>query len=1223
MILEELFVSLRLIYGRAGSGKSHYCLDEIKKSLKSGKPGPFILIVPEQFSLQAEKTLIKAIGAGGIINVEVLTFKRMAYRVFNSVGGITRSHINSAGKCMIIQRILEDKRYEDKTNIFFGISEQQGFIKALSDMITELKKCNIKPQDLKELIVNYENYENYENITRLIYFKEKLEELEFIYENYESIVYEKYKDADDDLRILYEKLDETSMFDGATIWIDEFSGFTVQEYNIIAKLLKKADRINISLCTDCLIDETNQPAGNIDNGYINFRNSANVSIDYTDIFSPAKVTAKKLLRIAKEAGIRIELPCAVERQSGVSYRFNQSPEMDHLEKYLFSFPYKKYGTDKKAEGKTKDISIYTAANIYTEIEETARDIIRLCRDEGMRYKDIAVVCGNLDLYEKFIKAIFTQYEIPYFIDKKKEIAGHPLVKLITSVFEIFVYNFSYESVFRYLKTGLTGIPAEDIDFIENYVLACGISGNKWTKNEQWNYIPEMVWEFDNEEEYNNLLLKVNNIRECIIIPLLEFQEKLTGRRTAKEICEGLFELLCNLNVPQRIDIFVNKFKEVGELMLASEYSQIWNIAMEILDQIVELIGDERISKDRFLNILKTGFDEHKIAIIPPSLDQVMVLNIERSKMSEVEALYVLGVNDGVFPMLKTNENVLSDSERDTLASLGLELIENTKIKAFESQYMVYSVLTCARKYLRLSAPIADQEGGTLRPSIIISRIKKIFPDILEKSDIGSNVFEGDISFELELISNKKQAYNELIKTMRKFKEGKLINPIIKDIYLWFANNEKWHDKFMMAQAALNYTNLVDNIKKENAKRLYGLPMHSSISRFEQYASCPFSYYVQYGLKAKERKIFDLTQPDIGTFLHRAIEVFSNNMIKNGISWKSIDKDLCAEMVSEVSDELLQNVKGGPVKNGPKRYKAIMKRLDKVILRAIWLIAEHLKTSGFEPLGYELKFGGLDELSPIIINLPTGEIIKLSGRIDRVDALQTEDKTFIRVVDYKSGKKEFSLSDVFYGVEIQLITYLTAIWREEETARKALGKKLKLPVMPGGILYFKIDDPIIRGSKMVKDEDIEKAIMKKLRMNGLVLADLNVVKEMDKTISGDSLFIPVRINKDESISKMSSVATLEQFNLLSKYVEILLKKEGKQMQEGDISIKPYKNKQTTSCEYCEFASICQFDTTLKDNKYRIMKEYGSEEIWHLMELACEIKGEEINDGQRYKVDKRTN
>lgn len=384
---------------------------------------------------------------------------------------------------------------------------------------------------------------------------------------------------------------------------------------------------------------------------------------------------------------------------------------------------------------------------------------------------------------------------------------------------------------------------------------------------------------------------------------------------------------------------IDKFKKAGELNLAGEYGQIWNIVMGILDQAVELLGNERMGLERFLNILKIGLGEYKTGLIPPALDQVLVGNIERSKSHEVEALYILGVNDGVFPAPGIDEGILTDKDRCILQSLGLELAKDTRSKAFEDQYMVYSVLTTAGKYLKISVPIADHEGRTLRPSIIISRMRKLFLNITETNNIVCSDDEND---ELELVSCRESTYNKLLSVMRKSAEGHEIKPLWWDVYFWYESNKEWQDKCLIAKTALAYTNLVKPIGKEKVLKLYGNPIYSSVSRFETYASCPFAYYIQYGLKAKERKIFNLTPPDIGTFLHAVLEEFSRYVSESDIPWRDIERDWCVKKVAEISDRLLENMQGGSIKNGTKRYKILVKRLDRVLFRAVWLIVEHIK-----------------------------------------------------------------------------------------------------------------------------------------------------------------------------------------------------------------------------------------------------------------------------------------
>lgn len=1147
-------MSLRFIYGRAGSGKSRYCLNEIKTRIGQNASNPLVLLVPEQYSFQAEKNLIKALGTGGIIKTEVLSFRRMAHRVFNEVGGITYPHVNSASKCMIIYKILERKA--DSFNVFSKVSNLQGFVNTISEMITEFKKYNITPGDLEKA---------YQSVKDNDLLKGKLLELNLIYSDFENMIHEKYRDADDDLTMLSYKLDKTKQFDGAEVWIDSFSGFTPQEYLVIGKLMQKCSRLNISICTDCLSDETN--------------------IENTDVFSPVKSAINKLFMLAKEGNIEIEAPAILNNEP--LYRFRGSSELAHLERNFFSFPYARYAE------RTKDISVFSSVNIYSEIESTARDIIRLCREESMRYKDIAVVTANLEAYEKLLSVIFKEYDIPVFIDKKRNITNHPLVQLILSCFDIFIGNWSYEAVFRYLKTGLTNISREDIDLIENYVLACGIKGNRWTQQEMWSYKPDLSFETNGEtESESRILIKINNIRQEIVRPLAEFRNNTKGRRTGREICSSLYELLCSLGVPVRIEELIEEFRKAGQLNLANEYGQIWNIVMEVFDQIVEVMGEETSGIERFSNLIAIAFNEYKAGLIPPSLDQVLVGSVSRSTSHEVKALYVLGVNDGVFPSKGAEEGILSDRDRENLRSMGLEIANDTRTNAFHEQYLIYTTLTAASSYLRVSYPIADQEGRTMRPSIVIARLRKLFSAITEASNIICSDSDED---SIQLVTQKVPTFNELVTVMRKYSEGEEVKPVWMDVFCWYLNQEEWGKRCALAKAALGYTSLAEPINADKVKKLYGSPAYSSVSRFERFAACPFAYYTQYGLLAKERKVYRLSAPDVGTFMHAVIERFSGCVAEEGLSWRELERDWCEKIIAEIVDELLEKSHGS-ILNSSSRYKSLTRRLKRVLTRSVWLIAEHIRRSSFEPIGYEMEFGDKGEFPPIRIELPSGEIIQLTGRIDRVDAYETQEGTYLRIVDYKSGTKAFRLSDIYYGMQLQLITYLNAIWENS-------GADIKKPILPGGMLYFRIDDPIVKGNSRISEEDIEKAIMKQLKMRGLLLADVRLIREMDNQIEGNSLIIPARINKGDVLGK-SSAASIEQFQTLRKYVVRLIQGIAEEMFKGDVSIKPYKNKRTTPCSYCSYSAICQFDPMLRDNKYRVINDKDDEEIWKRMSEAIE-------------------
>jgi len=1155
-------MSLRLIYGRGGSGKSHYCLQDIKENINKNVNHKLVLMVPEQYSFQSERNLLKVVGVTGIIKAEVLSFKRLAHRVFNEVGGLTLKRINEPGKAMLIYNIMEELSAELK--IFGRASKQQGFVDIVAETIKEFKRYNITPEIIDRSLKGLEDQE-------LIY---KMEDLKAIFEKFEETLHREYIDSEDVITLLAQKLDESTEYDGAEIWIDEFSTFTPQQYLVLEKLLKKCSRVNITLAGDGITVEDN--------------------IDNTDIFSVTKKTTAKLLKLAKDNNIKVEKPVNLNDRSNP--RFGDNPELRHIEKYFYASPYSYY------KDEVKNLRIYKAFNNYDEIEVVARDIVRLVRDEGYRYKDIAIVCRELESYENIIAAILNEYHIPCFLDQKRTVSGNPFIVFITSVFDIFTKNWSYEAVFRYLKTGLTGISMENLDLLENYVLANGIRGKKWTKEEFWNYKINYGYEKEENTQYETYILNiVNETKEIITGPLVKLHDSLKENNTVRGKCTALYDFLVETGALERIEQWTNEFREQGRIELSNEYDQISNIVMDTLNSMVEVMGDEKISIDKFAQILSVGFEKNEMGLIPVALDEVTVGDIARIRSQGVKALYIVGVNDGVLPRVSKEEGILSDRDRNILREKGVELAPDTKTQVFEEQFLVYTTLTTACNYLMLTYPMADVEGKALRPSVIISRMKKIFPKLIEESQITESL---EAEAKIELITAPEPTFNQLISAVRRDHEGEQVEEIWSEVYKWYDSKREWKIKTSRILKGLQYSNIVEKVDSEKVRDLYGRPLSFSVSRLEQYSQCPFAYFVKYGLKAKDRKVYEFSSPDLGSFIHGILDKFADLIRIEKLQWKDITREWSRKTISDLVDAELSR-QSNSILNSSSRYKYMTDRLKRILTRSVNIMTEHVKRSDFDTLANELVFGKGGDLPPIKLSLPSGEEIQLIGRIDRVDSADLESGTYFRVIDYKTGQKSFSLSDVYYGLQLQLLVYLDALLSNAQyyTEKQAI---------PGAVLYFRVDDPMISGTADMTEEEIEKAILKKLKMNGLILKDAKVVKSMDKEIEGYSLIIPARMNKGDVLGSTPSVVSLEQFNILREYVRDTMVRICEDMLNGNIEIRPIKNKKHTACSYCSFASVCQFDPSMKDNKYRYVNKKKEDEVWNLMG-AVVGKSEEGSEG----------
>ena len=1134
-------MTLRLILGRAGSGKSYTCIDEIKKRNKENSKSKLILLIPEQFSFRAEKMLIENIGCTGINNVFALSFKRLAYTIFNEVGGITHNNLTPTGKAIIINKILNEER--ENLKVFSLSARKNGFVDTVVSMIDEFKNYNIAPDEISLLK---------DSLSENPLLCDKISDTARIYGRYNSYLEKGYFDPVDDLSYLKSKIKESSFLENAEIWIDEFYGFTPQQYGIIEELLKKCPRVNVTLPyggKNSVISESNDLAE-------------------SDAFYPVFYTENQLLKIISENNIGYDKPVILKGndKNSNNYRFKNNDELGYLEKNYFNVLAKKY------DNEVNNIKVFKAMNTYSEIKYIAKEILKLCREKDYRFKEVAVIARNLESYEDIIKVVFSEYNIPYFLDEKKDINTNPIVILIKSVLEILSNNFSYETVFRYLKSGLLGIDKEEIDLLENYVLQYGIKGKK-------KYLDDECWSDE----------RLRDCKNKFLLPILNLKSKIKPKNKIDDICKFIFEYLEEINLKQTIEHEIKKLEEENNLNVASEYSSIWNLILGLLDELVEILGEELLSLDDFVEIFNMAISTHEIGLIPPTLDSVTIGSIERIRTEELRAVYVIGVNDGIFPMATIEEGVFSDLDKAILKENGIALSKDTKALMFEEQFLIYAALTLPSETLYISYPIADFEGKSMRPSMIISRIKSLF-NINEKSEIVESLKQKDI----DDIVAKVPAFNDMIIEIRKYLDSEKISEEWKEVYRYFKDDLEYQLIIDGIFEGFSYKNIASSISKEKAEKLYGDGNYFSVSKIENYVRCPFGYFVQYGLKAKERKLYSFTAPDLGSFMHSVLDKFSKQIEKEGIKWSDLNYEECKNRVENIVNVIMSEDKNF-ILNSSYRYRYISERLKRVLIRVVSVIAKQITLGCFEPSGYEISFGLNDsDYPPIEIEISDGRIIKLIGRIDRIDKLVDGNQAYYRIIDYKSGIKSFKLSDVYYGLQVQLLTYLDAILNNQE-ARNEHAKA-------AGVLYFKLDDPIIKIDENESEEKIREQILKELKMNGLLLKDVEILKDMDKTLdeTGKSLIIPAAIKKDGEISSTSSVISSEGFNTLRKHVRNEISKNFEKMLSGNIEISPCKTDSEIPCEYCKLSSICQFSLEFEENKYRVIGGKDDKEILKILE-----------------------
>ena len=1108
-------MGLQIIYGRAGTGKSEYCYREIAKKIK--EKNKILIITPEQFSFTAEKKLMEAIDTQAVLNAEVVTFSRMAYRVINEIGGSTVTNLSKCGKAMLIYSILTQNKQNLK---FLGKTDEN--VDMAETAITEFKKHGIRPEQLQEQIEKQDD----------IYLKNKLQDMYTIYENFEKQISGKYIDETDLLTILAENIDKTDMFKDNIVYIDEFAGFTSQEYEIIKKLMQIAKQVVITICTDALENKKNAD---------------------TDIFYSNQITVNKILETAKKSEVKVE-----EIKLDETYRF-KTPELKHLEQNLYENRYKKY------EKEVQNIKLFLAKNQYSEIEEVAKQILKLVRDENLRYKDISIITKNIENYSSLAKAIFEKYEIPIFIDENRDLNQNIIIQYVLAILEIFNKNWTYDAVFNYVKTGFSGIDEDDIFKLEKYCLKWGIKQNKWKK--------EFTYGKSEEKDVAEIE-RLEQIRKELVEPLIRLKKRMDENKTAENISKQLYQFLIEQNIKEKIAQKINVLKQLGKIDLANEYISSIQTIIEILDEIVLVFKDDKITLDKYAQILKVGFKNSSLTKIPGTQDQVIMGDVERSRSHKVKVIFIIGLNDGIFPSVHKDEGFLNDSDREILKENGIELAKGTIDKLYEDNFNIYKAFTTAEEKLYLLYSSSDMQGKAFRPSMLVTKIKKMYLQLKEESDIIERKSE---------ILNKKTTYEELINNISKLKEQDNIEKIWYYIYNYYKQDTEWQEKLQQSLRGLKYTNIPENIEKENIDKLYGNTLTTSISKLERYRSCPFSYYLQYGLKIKPQEELKMQTLNTGTFIHEVIDEFFEYVKNEQKELEDITDEELSEIIDKIIDEKLEQAKNY-IFTSTAKYRALVARLKRIIKKALKYIIETIVQSRFTVLGTELEFGEKGKYKPIRLTLDDGKKVEIIGKIDRIDTAQGEDGKYLRIIDYKSSVKNIDLNEVYAGLQIQLLTYLDAACREED-------------LMPAGILYFSMLEQIIKADRRMEQEEIEEKIRANFRMKGLILADVKVVKLHDKNLEkGASNLVPAYIDKEGNLSdKKTSGVTAEQFQDLQKYMYTVIKQISKEILGGNIDLKPFYKDKKTPCKYCDYKSICGFNMGGCENKYNYIDKKSKEEI----------------------------
>ena len=1107
-------MSLKIIKGRAGSGKSTYMLNDMEHTENA------LYIVPEQFSYTAEKRIIEKFGISGLGCPQVLSFKRLCDIIFSRYGA--PKFISGNASFEMIVSYCANSIKADKLQLFGGLVKKSDFAFTASTLITTFKKYAITPEKLSYAI---------ENTSDTLLQKKLLDSLE-VYNAYSSQLKSVDScDIHDALSILAQIIldDDVDYFNGKTVYIDQFADFDPSEAECIKSIMKKADRVCVALC-----------------------------LDEDDNFSQVKRTYNKLYEIAREAQIHIE---AEETIDGAM--IGAGAMLKHLEKFYYS------DFDAKFSGTDGAISIFCARDLNSEVHFVAKKIIKLVRENNYRYRDISLVSRDAETYKNIIERVFSLYGIPVFIDRKIPLSNHSVTLFIKSILNIIMKGFTYENVFSYVKSPFSPIEKDDCDKLENYALACGLRPYSWKSPfflKPGIYSPEN--KLGKERVTDEDLAFLNSLREMVYNPLENLNKRLEKNTNVTDICKEIFNFFEEIELEKKVEKYSEILENNGENLCAMQTKQVYNILIDLFSDLCDAFKNTPMSLFEFSVTLDAGLKAVEIGTIPSSADCVSLGSIDRIKGHGAKCVFLIGVNNGVFPASHTDDGLFSENDKEELKRLNIEMPPGILFKAQSEEMLTYDALTCASEKLIISYPISNGENS-LTGSEIVSRVADLFEDIEYTDDIVES------KETLDDITVKRAVFERLSIALGNMKrKGEKLSPLMSAAAHYFKEDKEYSALFDYAVKMAEYKNESSVIDKSIIEKALGKNMKTSITRLETYNKCPFSYFAKYILKLEPRNVLEVKVSDSGSFLHDFLDSFSSfiksSVDKEGkpLSWKTIDEHFIRLHTPRILSEVLKNVNSS-VLDIP-RIKALFDRLRRVAEQSVFAVKRHIEGGKFEPMGYEISFDDNGDFKPMEIKLPDGKKVTLRGRIDRADEYVAvlpngEEGRFVRIVDYKSSDKKIVLSDVYNGVQLQLFVYLSNLCEN--------GYK------PAGILYCNLTDKIVDVTPDANEEDIIKKREDARRMRGIVLEEGNMFAEM-----GGS-----------DVIMAEKTASISDFNRMFRHLNKVIKKACENIYSGKFPINCTKG----ACDWCDYASLCRFDMAFSGCTINEKEKLDEDDVWTLL------------------------
>lgn len=1099
---------LHFVLGRSGYGKTEYCFTEIKKLIDNNADN-ILLITPEQYNFTAEKKLLKMLGERNIGKVENSSFSRLYNEAVRLYGGNTLPVLSKGAKGVLMKKAVDIVK--DELVLFRKKVNKSSFVNSMVSIYDEMKSCNISYEEMLAAS---------DAVDRKI-LSNKLRDMSLIIRTYEALVTDKFLDSADDLNRLYKILTEHDYLKNKYVFIDGFNGFVANEYKILELVIAKAKSVTFTFATDTY---------GTDNPF--------------DLFSYVNKSVAIIEKICKKTGVDYDF-IRLEK----NFRA-QNHELLLCEKKAFSNAVKQF------DGKPESIKIYSAKNIYDECNYIASQIKKDLRN-GIRARNIAVICRDLNKYSNELIYTFKKFGIPCFDDERQPVKSQPLIIFVQYFFRCIIYSFKSDDILSLAKTSLTDLSDEDIYELENYIFMWNISGvKKWNADFE-NSSRGFVADISNSDL--KTLERINASRKYLVDALLSFKKKIKNA-SAAEISRAVYDMLIKFNVNVHLKTLALNLEESNLNFLAEEQERIWDSLMEILNRFAVVLGDEVLTAEEYLNYFNIMISCEDLGVLPQGIDNVQIGQADRIRADNPESVYILGADEGEFPQNISCNGLFTESDRVILNNNDFKLYSFGEVLNLQERYFAYMALSCASQKLCISY---TGEGGS-SPSTIITSVKTIFPEL--------NEFTSKDIDELDRIESREYAFEYMAEH---FADNTVFSESLKECL-------KSDGRYNAVKMLADNDDININDKKLSVD-LFGKDMYLSASRMEDYFNCSFRYFCKYGLSAKPRTVVKMDAMQTGTVIHYVLE--------------NIISDVGSKMLSQMSrkdikilvDKYLNKYLSYEILNGDglsKRLVYQFTRLSNMISSVVCRIAEEFAESDFEPKAFELGIDKDGAVKPTLISLENGGTVSLKGSIDRVDTLEKNGVKYVRVVDYKTGSKMFNLSDILYGLNLQMFVYLFALCND---------KSCEYSGIPAGVLYMHSSKSVSTGLKGKEKEAVSKSESQEFRMKGIVLYDENhdILESMEHDLKGK--YIPVKKNKDGDIK--GSFASLEQLGRIRKKIDNMIAYMGNNLHNGYINQNPINGKNhDKTCEFCDYSSVC---SNRKMIEKREMQELSDAEVTEIL------------------------